>query len=131
MFSEMATETTMSATDKVASVICKYNLSKSNRGGFESLRNNYNNGDRCWQNFYALMCYSFNYQFRFNNNKQYNSSFGINKSSYNKNMENRLRDFMYRLSKLDIMFSNKDFREFDFSEADENDLVYLDPPYLI
>ena len=38
---------------------------------------------------------------------------------------------MNRLNNIDIVFDSKDFREIDYSDADNNDLVYFDPPYLI
>ena len=78
-----------------------------------------------------LVCHSFNYQFRFNNNHEYNSSFGKNRSEYTATTESKFIDFMDRLNGIDITFDCKDFRDIDYSEADENDLVYFDPPYFI
>lgn len=116
---------------KVKDVINEYGLSKTNEKGFLKLRQDYNNGRNSWEYFYALTCYSFNYQYRFNNNHEYNSSFGRNRSHFSKRMEKRFVDFVHRINDIDIVFDNKDFRDIDLSDADENDLVYCDPPYLI
>ena len=78
-----------------------------------------------------LVCHSFNYQFRFNNNHDYNSSFGANRSWYSPTTEDKFKAFLERLHNIDIVFDSKDFREVDYSDADENDLIYFDPPYLI
>lgn len=131
MLSDMQNETTKSALDKIHMVIKKYKLSITNREGFEKLRDDYNNGDRSWQNLYMLMCHSFNYQFRFNNKHEYNSSFGKDRSCYSTTTESKFIKFMNRLNDIDIVFKSNDFRELDFSELDSKDLVYLDPPYLI
>lgn len=81
--------------------------------------------------FFTLTCFSFNYQYRFNNKHEYNSSFGINRSCFSKATEKKFIDFMNRLNNIDISFINKDFRDVDYSDANENDLIYFDPPYLI
>ena len=109
---------------KIDSIIEEFGLSRTNKIGFEELRYKYNTEELSWEYLYTLMCYSFNYQFRFNNQHKYNSSFGKNRSSFSVNMRNRLES-------LDITFDSLDFRKVDLSDADENDLVYVDPPYLI
>lgn len=114
---------------KIHSIINEYSLSKTNKEGFDKLRDDYNNGKKDWITFYTLVCYSFNTQYRFNNNHEYNSSFGKHKSHFSGVTEKKLRDSFDRLKELDISFSNKTFDSFDFSDFDENDFVYLDPPY--
>lgn len=115
----------------IKEIIDTYELSKINIEGFKKLRNDYNNGKKDWITFYTLMCYSFNNQYRFNNNHEYNSSFGYHKSCFSNVTEQKIKKVIERLDKIDIVFDNKDFRDIDFSDADENDLVYFDPPYLI
>lgn len=117
--------------NEIKSIILKYNLTKQNVEGFNNLRNDYNNGNKRWILFYTLMCYSFNYQYRFNNNHDYNSSFGKDRSYFSNTTEDKIRKVIDRLNDIDVTFANKDFRSVDFSNADKNDLVYLDPPYLI
>lgn len=131
MFSNLQSESIESALYKINNIINKYQLSKTNLSGFNKLREDYNKGSKSWEMFYVLTCYSFNYQYRFNNKHDYNSSFGRNRSCYSEIMEDRFIKFLNRLYSLDIIFDNKDFREIDFSDANENDLIYLDPPYLI
>lgn len=116
---------------KIKEIINTYELSKTNIEGFKRLRDDYNKGRKDWMTFYTLMCYSFNNQYRFNNNHEYNSSFGHHKSCFSNVTEQKIKKVIERLDKIDIVFDNKDFRYIDFSDADENDLVYFDPPYLI
>lgn len=120
-----------SSVKKVHSIIDQYNLSTTNLDGFIALRNAYNAGHKTWDILFTLMCYSFNYQFRFNALHQYNSSFGRNRSQYSQSTEERLADCIERLRSIDIVFDAKDFRDCDYSDLDEHDLVYFDPPYLI
>ena len=131
MFNDLQHEDINTSLDKIHKIINTYELSKVNLEGFNKLREHYNNGNKTWDVFYMLVCHSFNYQYRFNNKHEYNSSFGKNRSSYSKVTEEKFIKFIERLHKIDIVFDNKDFRDIDFSDADENDLVYFDPPYLI
>lgn len=131
MFSDLKGQNLDDCLSKIHSVIDKYKLSKTNLEGFTQIRKDYNRGNKSWEMFYILMCYSFNYQFRFNNNHDYNSSFGKNRSYYSSIMEDKFIKFMNKLNNIDIVFDCKDFREVDYSDANENDLVYFDPPYLI
>ena len=131
MFNDLKGKSTEECLKEIEKVIKKYSLSKTNKEGFLKLREDYNNGDRSWVNFYMLICHSFNYQFRFNNSQEYNSSFGKNRSEYTITTENKFINFMDKLNSIDISFDCKDFRNIDYSDADENDLVYFDPPYLI
>ena len=131
MFNNLKGKSTEECLKEIEKVIKKYSLNKTNKEGFLKLREDYNNGDRSWVNFYMLICHSFNYQFRFNNSQEYNSSFGKNRSEYTITTENKFINFMDKLNSIDILFDCKDFRDIDYSDADENDLVYFDPPYLI
>lgn len=131
MFNDLKGKSTEECLKEIEKVIKKYSLNKTNKEGFLKLREDYNNGDRNWVNFYMLICHSFNYQFRFNNSQEYNSSFGKNRSEYTITTENKFINFMDKLNSIDISFDCKDFRDIDYSDADENDLVYFDPPYLI
>ena len=111
--------------------IRKYDLSKENEEGFKKIRSHYNNGDRRWNMFYAMLTHAFNYQIRFNNSNEYNMPFGKNRSSFNKNLEKNFIAFINELNLKDVEFSNFDFLSFDFSNLKSNDIVYCDPPYLI
>jgi DNA adenine methylase Dam len=131
MFYDLQNETIESALPKIHKVIDTYKLSKSNLEGFLKLRQDYNNGNKSWEMFYVLTCFSFNNQYRFNNNHEYNSSFGKHKSLYSNTTEEKFKTFLKRLHSIDIVFDTKDFREVNFSDANSNDLIYFDPPYLI
>lgn len=131
MFNELKGQDTNKCLEDIKKIINEYNLNKTNEEGFLRLRADYNNGERNWVKFYMLVCHSFNYQFRFNNNQEYNSSFGKNRSEYSATTEKKFINFMDKLNSIDIVFDCKDFRDIDYSEANEDDLVYFDPPYLI
>lgn len=110
--------------------ILKYGLSKENVEGYKKLRTDYNK-TKDPLDLFVLICFSFNHQIRFNNKYEFNTSFGLNRSCYNKSIENNLICFCDALKKKDIVFSSQDFRKFDFSVLPEKSLVYCDPPYLI
>lgn len=113
----------------IDSLISEFNLSKTNLSGFQELRDKYNKGMTDWKVLYTLMCYSFNYQFRFNNSHQYNSSFGKDRSSFSDRQRKNLIETSKLLKDIDIAITTKSFMEFDFSKLTSKDFVYLDPPY--
>ena len=120
-----------SILSEIDAIISKYSLSKENADGFLRLRSDYNSNKSPLM-LYTLICYSFNYQFRFNNNLDYNTPFGRNKSHFSDKLRERLISFIERLQMRDISFSSQFFDKFllnqDFKAGD---FVYLDPPYLI
>ena len=111
--------------------ISKYELSKTNREGFEKIRKDYNDGNREWFMFYAMLMHSFNYQIRFNKNGEYNMPFGKDRSCFNQSTENNFINFINEIHNKNIFFTNKDFTELKIEKLKEDDFVYCDPPYLI
>lgn len=111
--------------------IDEFGLSKTNEKGFKDFRDFYNKSEKDPLDLYTLVCYSFNYQFRFNNFHEYNNPFGRNRSHFSKELEKKLRYFVKLIQSKNVVFSNAEFDKFDFSSFTENDLVYCDPPYLI
>jgi adenine-specific DNA-methyltransferase len=110
--------------------IDEYKLSKINADGFTAFRDFYNsNGNPI--DLFTLSCFSFNYQFRFNNQLEYNNPFGRNRSQYSEVTEKNLILFMKQLKKKNIEFYSRDFRDLDISKYGKNDFIYCDPPYLI
>lgn len=112
------------------------NLDKENTAAFLSLREKYNNYNYSNKedkilDFYTLILYSFNYQIRFNQNMQYNTPFGKNRSSYNKNTKKNLKEFIDKLNGINLKISKQKFGDYDFSGLGKDDFVYCDPPYLI
>lgn len=114
----------------IKSRISEFHLSKENKEAYLKFRKYYNNNPNPLD-LYVLISYSYNYQFRFNNSMEFNNPFGKNRSSFNSNMENNLRKFVTKLNKIDAVFTDYYFSDFDITNLKENDFVYLDPPYLI
>ena len=112
-------------------LIDKYSLSKINKDGYYKLRNYYNAGNRTWDVFYTLVCYSFNNQIRFNSNGEFNMPFGMNRSSFNPTLRSKFIEFVDCLKSKDISFVARDFRDLKPDKLGSNDFVYADPPYRI
>lgn len=110
--------------------IREFELSLSNSEGYNRLRERYNK-NKDIMDFYVLICFAFNHQIRFNNSQEFNTPFGKERSSYNKNIERNLIEFCSSIQKHDIQFLNADFLDVDLSYLGKEDLVYCDPPYLI
>lgn len=111
----------------------KDGLSRYNRPAFLSLKNHWNHlnkyDDQYYILLYVLVVYSFNNQIRFNRKGHFNLPVG--KRDFNRKMQNKLERFINRLHEIECNFSRIDFQEFDIKTLDENDFVYIDPPYLI
>lgn len=78
---------------------------------------------------YVIIVYAFNNQIRFNSNGEFNLPVG--KRDFNKKMQQKLSDFIDKIKEQDCKFTCLDFREFDIDTLENNDFVYVDPPYLI
>jgi DNA adenine methylase Dam len=108
-------------------------LSKFNQIGYNKLRDKFNNmlsDDRYrFVTLYVLIVFCFNNQIRFNKNSEFNMPVG--KRDFNKNMQNKLSNFIDLLHTKDYTFSSKDFREVNVFDYGETPFVYVDPPYLI
>ena len=110
--------------------INQFQLSQTNRDGFNALRTEYNQ-NRSILDLFVLSCYSFNHQIRFNSKHEFNTPFGKDRSSFNDSIEKNLLKFCTALQNKNIIFSTQDFRKFDYSRLSIRDFVYCDPPYLI
>lgn len=110
--------------------IVEFKLSKENEEGFKAFRDFYNKTKNPLD-LYTLICFSFNYQFRFNNNHEYNNPFGRNRSQFSDELKKKLIRFIDTMKTKNIIFSNNDFENFDFKDFTSKDLIYCDPPYLI
>lgn len=117
-----------SLLNEIDDVIKKYELSMTNQDGYLELREEYNK-TRKSIDLYVLVCYSFNYQFRFNSKHEYNNPFGKDRSSFNSRMRNNLIIFHSKITNFNL--SSLDFRDLDLLSLSLDDFVYLDPPYLI
>lgn len=114
--------------DYIDKTIWSWQLSKTNEQGYINFRNYYN-ATKKPLDLYVLMCFSFNYQFRFNTNHDYNNPFGRNRSSFNDVMRNNLMMFKEKID--GIHFSSTDFGKYNYSVLGEGDFIYADPPYLL
>lgn len=110
--------------------IAEYGLSKENEEGFKAFRDFYN-ANHNPIDLFTLSCFSFNYQFRFNSNKEYNNPFGRNRSQFSETTRQNLILFMDEMKKKNLEFFSRDFREIPLSRLGNGDFIYCDPPYLI
>lgn len=131
LFTNWQSLSSKEALEKLKETILKYDLSKTNEEGFRKIREDYNNGNKSWDMFYAMLTHAFNYQIRFSKQGNYNMPFGRNRSSFNPNMEKNFIRFIDRLNELDIYFLNSDFNKLNTDKLGEGDFVYCDPPYLV
>lgn len=114
--------------DYIDTTIEKWQLSKTNEDAYKLFRDHYNQTKNPLD-LYVLMCFSFNYQFRFNSSHDYNNPFGRNRSSFNEVMRSNLILFKEQIN--DIHFSALDFCDFDYDILHTGDFLYADPPYLL
>ena len=112
----------------IDSTIDTWHLSKTDADAYVKFREHYNQ-TREPLDLYILMCFSFNYQFRFNSNHEFNNPFGKDRSSFNDVMRSNLARTLERLQ--NVHFSSKEFQLFDYSVLKQGDFLYADPPYLI
>lgn len=112
----------------IDNTIAQYELSQTNQEAFLAFRNHYNE-TRNPLDLYVLVCYSFNYQFRFNSHHEFNCPFGKDRSSFNPVMRENLIKFHHNISP--FIFSTENFKKFDYSFLKEGDMLYADPPYRI
>lgn len=104
---------------------------KFNKQGFDKLKTDYNLSDeKSVLHLYLLLIYGFNRMLRFNSKGEYNLPVG--NVDFNKNTETALHDYFRLTKQKNIQFFNLDFLDFfQQIEFQEDDFVYLDPPYLI
>lgn len=108
-------------------------LGEYNKDKFLKLRDDFNHNTNeshyYYIMLYVMIVYAFNNQIRFNSNGEFNLPVG--KRDFNKKMESKLQDFIDKIEQQDCSFTCKDFRKFDTTRLNKDDLVYVDPPYLI
>lgn len=130
LYKELYNNSIDDTLNKVIGRINEYGLSKENEEAFKNFRDYYNKTKNPID-LYTLSCYSFNYQFRFNNNKEYNNPFGRNRSQFSDNMKSNLILFTEKLKSMNVEFFSEQFDKLDLSKLNSEDFVYCDPPYLI
>lgn len=116
--------------EQMDNIIALYGLSKTNKSGYLSLREDYNNLDNSPLMLFACICYCFNNQMRFNRQGKFNSAFGMNRSSFNDAIRERLQAYHDKLQ--GVALKSYDFRRaVEWEMLGKGDFVYCDPPYLI
>ncbi len=116
---------------ELKSAFPKTYFAEFNREAFGKLRTDYNNGqERDVRILYLLLIYGFNRMIRFNGKGNFNVPVG--NVDFNQNVLDALNDYFDIVGNSNIHWATQDFRTF-ISGLDLNneDLVYLDPPYLI
>ena len=88
----------------------------------------YYNANKNVLDFYTLMFYSFSQQFRFNNKGEFNMPCG--NDCFSKLNEEYIKNGCDFFSKDNVCVRQADFRSLDINMLNDNDFVYLDPPYL-
>ena len=102
-----------------------------NKAGYQRMKADFiNGGQQDMLRLYLLLVYGFNHMLRFNVKGVFNLPVG--NVDFNQNVHDALHDYFCLLSQKQVQWFNMDYRQF-LAEIDyqKDDLVYLDPPYLI
>lgn len=104
---------------------------KYNKEGYNRMKADFNQGGQVdIQMLYVLLIYGFNRMLRFNKKGEFNLPPGD--VDFNANAYESLSDYFTILQNRHIEWNNLDFRDFLHGiEYRQNDLIYLDPPYMI
>ena len=102
-----------------------------NKEGYEKLRIHVNkNTKNDPLVLYILLIYGFNRMLRFNGGGKFNLPVG--NVDFNKNVVSALHNYFDFVKGKKIKFTSQDFRRyFEKKKFEEDDFVYIDPPYLI
>lgn len=105
-------------------------FAKYNKEAYTQLRLDFNENKNDMMLLYMLLIYGFNRMLRFNRKGDFNLPVG--NVDFNQNVVNALNSYFDFVKDKEIEFYNTDFQDF-INEVDpnEDDFIYLDPPYLI
>lgn len=117
--------------DELKKTFPKTYYAKYNKSSYNLLKEKFNKeGKKDIVKLYMLLIYGFNRMLRFNKKGDFNLPVGD--VDFNKNTYDALEDYFTILQHKQIEWHNEDFRVFLRNiQFQENDFVYLDPPYLI
>ena len=106
-------------------------FAKYNKEAYSQLKADFiTGGQQDWMQLYVLLIYGFNRMLRFNKQGLFNLPVG--NVDYNQNTHDALEDYFRVMATKRVEWHNEDFRTFlNGIEYEADDLVYLDPPYLI
>lgn len=101
-----------------------------NKTNYNKLKEYYNANRTDLCALYLLLVYGFNHMLRFNSKGEFNLPVG--NVDFNQNTVNALNTYFEEIRKKNPRWYNHDFRDFiNELDLDSDDLIYLDPPYLI
>lgn len=117
--------------DELKTKFPKTYFAEFNRTAFLKLRDDYNNNHRDdYLMLYVLLIYGFNRMIRFNKTGNYNLPVG--NVDFNNNTIDALRNYFSLNASKNTHWYSLDFENFlNGLDLSEQDLIYLDPPYLI
>ena len=105
-------------------------FAKYNKESYYKMRSDFNEDKDDMMLLYMLLIYGFNRMLRFNSKGDFNLPVG--NVDFNKNVVNALNSYFDYVSNKNIELFNMDFQDFiEKVQPTPNDMVYLDPPYLI
>lgn len=122
----------------IDNVIQKFELSKTNKEGYNKLRDFYNNVSNTPDTFnpilfYCLLTHSFNYNIHINSNGGFSVPFGANRSYFSNALRKKFEVFQKELhkSKDKILISKGEFSKVPQKIKNvKGAMFYCDPPYL-
>ena len=123
----------------IDNVISRFELSKTNKEGYDKLRDFYNNASNTPDTFnpilfYCLLTHSFNYNIHINSSGGFSVPFGANRSYFSKSLRKKLEAFQKELhaNKSKVFINKGDFKAvIERLKLKMKDcMVYCDPPYL-
>lgn len=116
---------------EIKSAFPKTYFAKYNKEAYYKMRSDYNESDdRSLKILYLLLIYGFNRMLRFNRHNDFNIPVG--NVDFNQNVVDALNNYFDIVANRDIEWHSEDFRNFFHNlNLDNDDFIYLDPPYLI
>lgn len=119
---------------EIQSYIDNYSLTKENKKGYLEFRADYNShlkeNKSNPMELFALICYGFNNQIRFNSKGEFNMPFGKDRSSFNPVLKEKFIAFAEAMHNKKVIITSMDFTQLKVEKLTSKDFVYLDPPYL-
>lgn len=101
-----------------------------NKEKYLKMRDDYNKDKSNYILLYLLLIYGFNHMIRFNKNGDFNLPVG--NVDYNNNVKKALNDYFDFIENNTVEYTCFDFEYFLSNiPIDKNDIIYVDPPYLI
>lgn len=125
----------------IDNIIKKFELSKTNKEGYNKLRDFYNNVSNTPDTFnpvlfYCLLTHSFNYNIHINSSGGFSVPFGANRSYFSNALRTKLKTFQSELhknkNKVSIIRTSFDnfVNKIKDSGVIQDTVFYCDPPYL-